>query len=246
MSVTIVAQKWESAYFARRIFRLQFPGTVTAAELNKAVASAPPHDLLEIVVTESDQAVLNAATECGFFLADYFHHFSHCATRETVASHCNYARKWLRYVRPAMVADIDGLHKLVLSIEFLNRFYRAPFIRNDGARYHCERLTKAVRGQFDDHCLVLAVGGEIKGFLTLRSDGNNGYDWTLMGVDPQFRGVGGAQAIWVAAERFGYEADRPQITMKAAPDNRAVIHNFQRGLGGHRVGASWHLYRTPR
>ena len=244
MPVTLVAQEWEAAYFARRIFRLQITGTVTSAELADAVASAPPHDLLEIVATDPDLGVLGAARACGFFVADHFHHFSHCATGETVASHRKYARHWLTYVRPATAADIDALHNLVPSIEFSNRFYRSPFSLNDGARYHCERLTKAVHGLFDDYCLVLPVGGAISGFLTLRFDGNSGHDWTLMGMDPRFRGVGGAQALWVAAERFGLEANRPHVTMKAAPDNRAVIRNFRKGLGGDRVGESWHLYRV--
>lgn len=103
--------------------------------------------------------------------------------------------------------------------------------------------SKAVRGTFDDVCLVLAPRNGITGFLLLRFNSGDECDWALMGIDPAFRGVGGTLALMIAGEQFCLRVGRPRITMKAPIDN-PVIRLYDL-LGFEKYGGSVHLYRSP-
>jgi len=238
--VRFVENVWESQHFGLRIFRAVLAAPVSRAELAEATAATPEHDLLELVV-HGDGEALDFATACGFRPIIVFDHYSHVLEGGSVAGHVRSARGWLKQVRRALPSDAQHLHELVRRINFSGRFNHPPFGRDEAVQYYQLRVEKAVRGLFDDVCLVLAPVGGIVGFLLLKFAGPDQCEWTLMGIDPKFPGVGGVQALMVAGEQLCLQIGRPRITMKAQMGNRVIrLYKF---FGFTPSGRSWHLYR---
>lgn len=241
MAVKIVPNVWESEHFRRRIFRAHVEPSVTSGELAAAVAAAPAHDLLEIVLSDGDAIGFAAASDCGFSPVVRFAHYRAELNEEMCTRNIRYARGWPKHVRRAVPGDIEELRGMAGRIKFPGRFGVPPYTPQDGIDYYRLRVEKAVRGLFDDVCLVLVATTGIAGFLLLRFSGNGECDWSLMGIDPTFRGVGGTLGLMIAGEQFCLQAGRPRITMKSPPDNTVIrFHDF---LGFKRHGGSVHLYR---
>jgi len=244
VALTIVPNAWESEHFRRRIFRVILDSSVTSRQLADALAAAPPHDLLEIVLEDGDERRLAAAMDCGFRPVVRFVHYADELNEAKVTLNLPYARGWLSRVRRAVPEDIEELHRVTGKIDFPGRFGVAPYTRQDGVDYYRLRVEKAVRGLFDDVCLVLATATGIAGFLLLRYGASDDEcDWALMGIDPSFHGIGGTLALMIAGEQFCLEGGRPRLTMKAPFDN-PVIRLYE-VLGFRRCGGSVHLYRIP-
>ena len=61
-------------------------------------------------------------------------------------------------MRRADLSDLPELRDVVQDIEFGGRFSVAPFTREESQGFYRLRVEKAVLGQFDDACLILAEG----------------------------------------------------------------------------------------
>ena len=151
------------------------------------------------------------ASDCGFRPVAWFTHYTAELNEEMFTRNIRSARGWLKHVRRAVPEDIEELRGLTGQIKFPGRFGVPPYTPRDGADYYRLRVEKAVRGLFDDVCLVLAPATGIAAFLLLRFSGSDECDFALGGFDPAFRGVGGSLDLLIAGEQFCLQAGRPRI-----------------------------------
>lgn len=145
MPVNIVFSTWESEHFRRRIYRVEMDPTATKGELLAAISGAPAHDLLEIVLEESDIEAVAVAIDCGFRPVLRFAHYSARLDEGKLSGTLRYARGWLKDVRRAVPDDIDDLCCLAGAIRFPGRFSVPPFTAEDGVDYYRLRVEGGTR-----------------------------------------------------------------------------------------------------
>lgn len=86
-------------------------------------------------------------------------------------------------------SDIPALMKLAQNLYQHTRFKAPWFNKNEANTFYCEWLQKAVKGEFDDLCIVQRLHNDIVGFITIRIC-NHVAQVGLLGVNPAYQGQG--------------------------------------------------------
>jgi dTDP-4-amino-4,6-dideoxy-D-galactose acyltransferase len=145
----------------------------------------------------------------------------------------------------ATESDLPALQGLFANA-FPNSRFRAPyFTPEENRRFYQEWITKAVRGEFDDVCLVQrATNGEIKGGITLRKCDND-MRVGLLAVAPKYRGCGVAKALLRSAYRWGQEYNAEKLYVATQTGNLAAIRLYG-SVGAKICATNYWFYRVQK
>ncbi|MFP3019095.1 MAG: dTDP-4-amino-4,6-dideoxy-D-galactose acyltransferase [Arsenophonus sp.] len=148
---------WESDFFNRKTAKLNFlpnAPTISLSQLDE-------YDIIKAKVTTGNTKLIDAMTTIGFFLI------------EGEIDFClNVAGRVKNKSLELSVADEKDIEELksIAATAFLHSRFRSPWYRlEDNIRFYSFWIEKAVKGTFDDICLLLkGVQGDIHGFVTIK------------------------------------------------------------------------------
>ncbi|MBE2895257.1 dTDP-4-amino-4,6-dideoxy-D-galactose acyltransferase [Spirabiliibacterium falconis] len=187
----LIRHDWESDFFQREIARLEFTQS----------AVSQPHfddfDLIQCKLALSEQEKITCLMDLGF---------------EQVEGEVDYCWQ-LERIQPtalcfATAHDIAVLQQLVSHAFADSRFRQPWFTALQNAQFYQCWIEKAVRGAFDDVCLVEKDQNTIKGAISVRQIDAQQARVGLLAVNPNYRGQGVAQALlaqassWCAAKHI--------------------------------------------
>ncbi|MEA1062656.1 dTDP-4-amino-4,6-dideoxy-D-galactose acyltransferase [Erwinia sp. HR93] len=214
--------EWESGFFGLRTARVNF--SASAGPLTEAQLQA--FDRIQAKVNAADDSHLDVLQAQGFRLVDGEVNLSLPLTQ-------NYVDAGLT---AATELDIPPLRSMADAVFQYSRF-RAPwYTPGASARFYSRWVENAVKGTFDDICLVLREGGALRGFVTLRQVNDNDARIGLLAG----RGVG--DALMQAACHWSAERGLTRLWVATQPGNRAALNCYLRSGAGIENVAYW-LYR---
>lgn len=213
---------WESEFFGVQSAILIFEDT--APELTPNLCAPWPR--LQAKVAAQDTARLDALQQLGFKVVEGEADFT-----LALNSSCDSSP-----LRSASNGDIDLL-RAIASTAFTTSRFRPPwYAAGDVGRFYGQWVENAVRGSFDDICLVAETKGSIDGFVTLRQLPDNTARIGLLAG----RGLG---ALLMNSARQ-WCLDRQITTLHVATQlsNLAALRRYL--LSGARLnGTAYWLYR---
>ncbi|QLK88644.1 dTDP-4-amino-4,6-dideoxy-D-galactose acyltransferase [Arsenophonus endosymbiont of Aphis craccivora] len=148
---------WESACFKRKTAKLHFASDAPIVSLDQLA----DYDIVQAKIATADTKLIDAILAMGFWLVESEIDF--CLN---IASR---AKKHSLDLAVATEQDIEILKSIAAKAFSYSRF-RPPWYRlTDNARFYSVWLEKAVKGTFDDLCLLVNdKQGNIQGFVTIR------------------------------------------------------------------------------
>jgi hypothetical protein len=118
--VKLVRNNWESQFFGREIYRLQWQSELALKELQSSLRNAPRVDLFEASLPAERLDSLAALTGAGFWVADLLVDFEASVS-------CRSDSGGEVTIAVATEADLPDLLDTCTSLHFGSRYYRPPF-----------------------------------------------------------------------------------------------------------------------
>lgn len=144
----------------------------------------------------------------------------------------------------AVVKDIELL-KSIAATAFSHSRFRTPWYRlADNARFYSIWLEKAVKGTFDDVCLLVKnVQGEIQGFVTVRKlavekEARIG----LLATAPAHQGKGVGKQLLTAACQWCEQQGIEQLRIATQISNIVAMRLYTQ-MGARIESTAYWLYR---
>ncbi|HGJ5859743.1 dTDP-4-amino-4,6-dideoxy-D-galactose acyltransferase [Arsenophonus nasoniae] len=190
---------WESDFFKRKTAKLHFAPDAPIVSL----AQLTEYDLVQAKIATANTELIDAMLAMGFWLVeseiDFCLNIASCVKNHSAE------------LVVAAEKDIELL-QTIAATAFSHSRFRLPWYQLvDNARFYSVWLEKAVKGSFDDGCLLVKnVQGDIQGFVTLRKlavekEARIG----LLATAPTHQGKGVGKQLMIAAcqwcERQGVE-----------------------------------------
>lgn len=226
----IMPLPWESDFFstpsARLVFRDDAPALTLAALSAYAVVQA------KVSATQLSSA--DALAAWGFRLAES--EIDLClsvpARLPAIPDH-----------RVAATADIPVLRDVATQTFALSRF-RAPWYRaQDSGRFYAQWAENAVRGTFDDVCLIVhGAQGEPLGWVTLRQMDADQARIGLLAVWPGVQGKGIGAQLMTVAQHWCQQHQITHLWVATQLGNRAALRLYQR-CGAQIQSSAYWFYR---
>ncbi|MBE2896807.1 dTDP-4-amino-4,6-dideoxy-D-galactose acyltransferase [Pasteurellaceae bacterium HPA106] len=222
LSYQLVRNYWESNFFQREIARLNFTER----------ALSQPHfadfDLIQCKLALSEHEKKALLTVLGF---------------EQVEGETDYCWQLEPSSSTALCfgreQDIDALQQLVVGAFADSRFRSPWFSAEENARFYQCWIEKAVQGTFDDACLLLKEGAQIKGAISLRQLDCENARVGLLVVNPHYRGQGIAQQLLSQAHSWCAQKGLTQLWIATQQSNVAANRLYQK-IGARIAGeAAW-------
>lgn len=229
----IQALEFESGFFGFEVCRLStsdLEGALAAFE--ERIKTAPPR-LVEALCPLSRRDDIARLEDAGFRYADVRTTLSRPLAGDP-------APRGEEGVAPAGEGDLAALSTIALEAYKLGRFLVGPYAPRGPALY-AQWLRAAIRGEYDDVCLVSrGAGGEPLGFVTLKAS-PPAARVGLVGVAASARGQGLGKRLVLSA--MAWAADRAckelEITTQGA---NLVAQSLYVGLGFRVVRQEMWLY----
>ncbi|MCW2488211.1 dTDP-4-amino-4,6-dideoxy-D-galactose acyltransferase [Candidatus Symbiopectobacterium sp. NZEC127] len=235
MTATICAHvlplAWESDFFALPSARLSFSDdapALTPAALNV-------YAVVQAKVSASDLATVDALSAAGFQLAESEVDFCLPIDSGEVA---------LPAWRVADTADIAPLREAAARVFSHSRF-RAPWYRmTDSGRFYAQWVENAVRGTFDDVCLIaLNAQGAPLGWVTLRQTQADRARIGLLAAWPGASG-GVGMPLMALARHWCQQRHVAHLWVSTQLGNTRALRLYQRCGAQIHDTAHW-FYRRP-
>ncbi|WJY15317.1 dTDP-4-amino-4,6-dideoxy-D-galactose acyltransferase [Pectobacteriaceae bacterium CE90] len=223
--------RWESDFFQLLSGRLMFD-----AEAPKLTATQLDHYAVTHAKVAADQLVLaDALANLGFRLVEGEIDFS-----LNVASNLLIKASGLRV---ANERDIPLLREVAAHTFGLSRFRPPWYQPNDSGRFYACWVENAVRGTFDDVCLLLEDNArQPLGWVTLRRLPDHEARIGLLSVWPGRSGQGIGLQLIQSAERWCQQAGIKRLWIATQISNVAAIRLYLRSGANVESTAYW-LYR---
>lgn len=227
MRLAFELNQWESDFFARPIWRTRCHTD------DSQFADEIPYGLLQIKVPT------NALNEITFLQQQGFH------LVEGEIDFCLDIAK----LKPSNVAyqiateqDITALESL-FSCAFLQSRFRSPyFSEQENQRFYRTWIAKAVRGEFDDVCLVWRdEQGDIVGGISLRLVENT-VRVGLLAVSPNQRGQGIGRKLLESAIDWALQKNCQQFYVATQISNLSAIRLYE-SIGAKVCATHYWFYR---
>jgi len=154
---TLEALEWENRFFGTNSSRVLFSdnaGSLTASELDK-------WSLVQAKISASRTDLLEGLQASGFQFVEGEIDFSLPVSSAGAAVSFDVAKP----------QDIDTLREQAAGVFRQSRFRTPWYQPGDSGRFYAQWVENAVRGTFDNQCLLLRQGEKIRGFVTLRQLG---------------------------------------------------------------------------
>ena len=225
--VNINPLTWESDFFGVNSARLELDG-----ELPLTQALQQPYALWQAKVPAERSDVIDALSQHGFQLVE--------GEADLVISIQHTERQ--PGVRIAREAQIPGL-RAASEQAFSQSRFRAPWFKPaDSERFYAQWIENAVRGTFDNQCLVACdEQGLLQGFVSMREvDGDMRIG--LLAVLPAAQGQGIGQRLLLAAADWGRVRQLKQLRVATQLSNLTAMRLYLRS-GARLDSTAYWFYR---
>jgi dTDP-4-amino-4,6-dideoxy-D-galactose acyltransferase len=238
-AVKLVRNDWESQFFDREIYRLEWQRDLAFEELQRSLRNAPRVDLFEASLPAERLDSLAVLTGAGFWVADILVDFEASASYRLGLSSGGEVT-----IAVATEADLAGLLDTCLSLHFGSRYYRPPFLDEDGRRYYSRWTENAVRGQFDDICFIARKDGHIASLACARRMGLDAVRIGLIGTKAADRRSGTTEMVWERVASWAQSMGRNRLFVQTQLGNSHAIQ-FYGEMGGRIRSSRIHTYYSP-
>lgn len=224
----IILNEWETAFFGRRIGRL----------LLKNVPNRPLAD--ELFADFALVAAKISANETA--LLHYLQHNQFQWVEGELLFVLSLPSHPLPELAVATQADLAALTAL-FGNAFPNSRFREPyFSASENQRFYRQWITNAVRGSFDDVCLIIRRQGQIVGGVSVRLADDNA-DIGLLAVAASEQGNGVGKALLHGAMGWAKQQGAAALKVRTQSNNLAAIRLYQR-IGAVPQDLHYWLYRN--
>jgi dTDP-4-amino-4,6-dideoxy-D-galactose acyltransferase len=237
--VKLIRNDWESDFFGREIYRLEWQYDLALEELQRSLRNAPRVDLFEASFPAQRLDSLAVLTGAGFWVADILVDFEAPASCRSGPSSGGEVA-----IAVATEADLPCLLDTCLSLHFSSRYYRPPFLYEDGRRYYSRWTENAVHGQFDDICFIARRDGHIASFACARRIGSDAARIGLIGTRGADRRSGTTEMVWEQVASWAQSMGRNRLFVQTQLGNSRAIE-FYGKMGGRLRNARTHAYYSP-
>jgi len=227
VNVNIHPLSWESAFFGMETVRLDQEGDIALEE-----ALCHPCALMQIKVSASESMLIDTLQQHQFQLVEGEADLM-LAVKQTERQ---------AGIRIAREAQIPALRDAASQLFSQSRF-RAPWYAPDASgRFYAQWIENAVRGTFDDQCLVASdAAGQLQGFVSLREvDGDARIG--LLGVLPGAQGQGLGQRLMLAAADWARVRQLAQLRVATQLGNLTAMRLYLRS-GARLDSTAYWFYR---
>lgn len=211
MKNNVVTLAWDSEFFSKNIATVTDINLVTVDELVS-------FDLITNKVSSENYAELTQFTQLGFSLAEGELLFSKKLTE--ISS----------FNEPMLLAkekDISKLVSLAKQSYVSTRFRQPWFTDEQSANFYGLWIEKAVRGEFDDVCLIIKENDDIQGFVSLKKL-NQEIKIGLIAVAETAQGKGIARQLLTLAEVYAIQQQCNQMSVATQTSNIPAINLYIR------------------
>lgn len=176
--------KWDSDYFREKIAYLSCRRLTPAIEkLVKGFCRREKVDLIEYLCNAHDPVSVQTAENNQYRFVDI-----RMTYQKRIIGKIDFDQKW--EIRNAVLEDIPLLKKMAKNLYTDSRyFYDTHFDVSRVRQFYPDWVEKAVKGTFDDFCVIVVEKKEILGYCTLKvrqSIAKIG----VVGVNPKYQGKG--------------------------------------------------------
>lgn len=223
---------WESDFFKRKTAKLHFAPDAPIVSL----AQLTNYDLVQAKIATANTELIDAMLTMGFWLV------------ESEIDFClNIVSRIKNHSAELVVAaekDIELL-KTIAATAFSHSRFRPPWYQLvDNARFYSVWLEKAVKGFFDDCCLLVKnVQGDIQGFVTVRKlavekEARIG----LLATAPAHQGKGVGKQLIIAACQWCEQQGVEQLRIATQISNIGAMRLYSQ-MGAQIESTAYWLYR---
>ncbi|AIN47094.1 dTDP-4-amino-4,6-dideoxy-D-galactose acyltransferase [Candidatus Palibaumannia cicadellinicola] len=227
---------WDSYFFGRPLGRLRFDATANA--LTQSVLNV--FALVQAKVATQDEAQIKALRAIGFESVEG--EIDCCYILPPLKSTEDRIALPTAEIRPATLLDIPVLRALAADALVLSRIRPPWFSNNERRRFYAQWVENAVRGTFDDLCLLFEGHRGIEGLVTLRQIGQYEARIGLLAVAPALRGRGTGRQLYLAAVAWCYQRNLRSLWMATQSANLLALQ-FYLSNGAIVAYSSFWLYR---
>lgn len=219
---------WESEFFALSCGKIEFHDSADllgVAELNQ-------FDLVQAKVPTDRLDLTDALSEMNFRMVEGEMDFVYSITAESEKP---------KY-RVAELKDIPVLRDIAATAFRFSRFRPPWYGEGESSRFYALWVENAIRGTFDDECLMIEQDGHLQDFVTLRKESANDARIGLLAVRHSQRNRRIGHKLIQAAHHWC--AARGLTTLRVATQfsNLPAIRLYIRS-GGLLTEAAYWLYR---
>ncbi|QDY40510.1 dTDP-4-amino-4,6-dideoxy-D-galactose acyltransferase [Candidatus Pantoea soli] len=225
--VNINPLAWESDFFRQPVARLELDGALPLAG-----AIAQSDALLQVKVPAQRTAVIDALSLHGFQLVE---------GEADLALNIKRTERQTG-VRIAREAQIPALRAAAAAAFSQSRF-RAPwFDADDSGRFYAQWIENAVRGIFDNQCLIACdEQGALQGYVSMREVAGD-VRIGLLAVLPDAQGKGVGQRLLLAAADWGRVRQLERLRVATQLSNLTAMRLYLRS-GARLESTAYWFYR---
>jgi len=229
---------WDSAFFGRRIARIDARALVANAEEVSGWCQRSGVECACLLVDAADEAGIVAAHEQQFRLVDLRLTLVRPLPPPAAASSSRHDV----HIRPVVPSDLDALRAIARISHRDTRFYvDAHFDRTRCDDLYDLWITKSCQG-WADAVFVADIGGTVAGYVTCHRRADGG-EIGLVGVDPSVRRVGAAVAMTDAALRWFESVGFGQVRVVTQGRNAPALGLYQKaGFAVQSIEFSYHKW----
>ncbi|OOS00820.1 hypothetical protein B0187_00540 [Haemophilus paracuniculus] len=232
-TLTYQLNQWESEFFARQIITLQWLETADNARNLAPDFDISKSKLVQAKVASSDWEAIDWLQGQGFQwvegevefrldLAEIFENPTAC--------------------KVAGEGDLIDLQDLFGNAFPHSRFRPPYFSVAENQRFYRQWITNAVRGQFDDLCLISrSASGQLRGGISVKLNGSHA-KIGLLAVAEAFQGQGIATELLSAAVAWAKANGAEQLTISTQISNLPAINLYQK-FGAKIVATAFWFYQ---
>lgn len=228
----LTPNQWESDFFERNIGKVEFTNECQlplndkkAFQLLQGKVASDQHEQMAFLQQQGFQFVEGEIDFCLPLASLPF------AKSEGNSTACY----------PAQESDLPALLALFGSAFPTSRFRLPWFSATENQAFYRTWITKAVKAEFDDLCLIIKENNIVQGGVSLRQVQQN-VRVGLLAVSPQFQGKGVAKRLLQAAIGWAKQQNAQNMYIATQLSNLAAINLYQK-LGARSVSTHYWFYK---
>ena len=231
---------WESEFFQRSIGFLHVDALTGSPDSSEfagydLVEAKVPVDRLDLVDLLSASSFRLAETECVFAYTPATH-------RPATAGDLSLGSGGRTGYRPATAQDEPAVVDLAAGAFRFSRFRPPWFAQAETAGFYAAWARNAVRGEYDDECLLVETHGELVGLVTMKDNLDGSARIGLLAASTGSHGTGKGAALVDAARGWCGGRGIPLLRVATQLSNVRAVRLFAR-TGGQMEATFYWMYR---
>jgi len=221
--------EWDSTFFSKNIGHLNF-----VDEGANCSSSLMNFELVQAKVFSENYEKIDTLNRFGFLLAEGEMDFSMQLAEKGLND--------LSGIKLAGMADNDQIRAIVENNFTMSRYRQPWFKANERDSFYQLWAEKAIRGTFDDACLIVKKGAVIKGFITIKV-ANSIARIGLISVASNFKQQGVGKSLLHMAVQYCQMHNVKQLLVATQLANTAAISLYSK-FGFSINTLSYWFYKT--